>query len=125
MPGEIAVSLQFKCNADRLKDQEDMRNMSWYEKCKNGNKGKGQPGDQPAALIPRVNSKTGKLVFSLKRKEADLARAAATESLKRLKVGETTPLPSSSSAPDAAAGLSTAAGTANHTADDNGRMQEN
>ncbi|KAJ7318616.1 hypothetical protein DFH08DRAFT_971354 [Mycena albidolilacea] len=124
MPGEIAVSLQFKHNTDRLKDQEDMRNMSWYEKRKNGNKGKGQPGDQPAALIPRVNSKTGKLAFSLKRKEADLARTAATESLKRLKVGETAPLPSSSSAPDAAAGLSTAVGPANNTADDNGRMQE-
>jgi hypothetical protein len=125
MPGEIAVSLQFKRNADRLKDQEDMRNMSWYEKRKNGNKGKGQPGDQPAALVPRVNSETGKLAFSLKRKEADLARAAATESLKRLKVGETTPLPSSSSSSaEVAAGPSTAAGPANHTAGDSGRMQE-
>ncbi|KAJ7844540.1 hypothetical protein B0H14DRAFT_3139338 [Mycena olivaceomarginata] len=71
--------------------------MSWYEKRKNGQKGKGQPGDQSNALPPRVNSETGKLAFSLKRKEADLARAAATESLKRLKVGKTTPLPSSSS----------------------------
>jgi hypothetical protein len=126
MPGEIAVSLQFKCNADRLKDQADMRNMSWYEKRKNRHKGKSQPGDQPTALLPQVNSETGKLAFSLKCKEADLARAAATESLKRLKVGETTPLPSSSSSSsaEAAAGPSTAAGPANHPAGDNGRMQE-
>jgi hypothetical protein len=104
MPGEVVVTVQFKCNTDCLNDQEDIRNMNWYEKRKSG-KGKGQPGGPPNASVP-VNTETGKLAFTLKRKEADLARAAATESLKRLKVGETAPSSSSSSSPssNAAAG---------------------
>jgi hypothetical protein len=124
MPGEVAVTSQFKRNADRLKDQEDIRNMNWYEKCKTG-KGKGQPGGPPGSPV-LVNSKTGKLAFTLKRKEADLARAAATESMKRLKVGETAPSSSSSSSPaptssDAAAGPS---GTSTHSTAEGTRMQE-
>ncbi|KAJ7318844.1 hypothetical protein DFH08DRAFT_971204 [Mycena albidolilacea] len=79
MPGEVAVTSQFKCNTDRLKDQEDMQNMSWYEKCKTG-KGKGQPGRPPASPV-LVNSETGKLAFTLKRKEADLALAPLPPSL--------------------------------------------
>ncbi|KAJ7337688.1 hypothetical protein DFH08DRAFT_813008 [Mycena albidolilacea] len=117
----IAVTSQFKRNADRLKDQEDMRSMNWYEKRKSG-KGKGQPGGPPDVSVP-VNSETGKLAFTLKRKEADLARAAATESLKRLKVGETAS--SSSSSPstssNAAAGPS---GTSTHPAAEGSLMQE-
>ncbi|KAJ7796904.1 hypothetical protein B0H14DRAFT_2619482 [Mycena olivaceomarginata] len=117
MPGEVAVTSQFKRNADRLKDQEDMRNMNWYEKRKTG-KGKGQPGGPPGSPV-LVNSETGKLAFTLKRKEADLARAAATELARLLPPPPPPPVPTSS---DAAAGPS---GTSTHSAAEPGtRMQE-
>ncbi|KAJ7349986.1 hypothetical protein DFH08DRAFT_807313 [Mycena albidolilacea] len=119
---EFARQMNKYDTCDRtLRNQEDMRNMNWYEKCKSG-KGKGQSGRPPDASVP-VNSEIGKLAFTLKRKEADLARAAATESLKRLKVGETAS--SSSSSPstssNAAAGPS---GTSTHPTAEGSLMQE-